>query len=112
MKVSLKFFASVREITGTRVQTDDIPDGTTVAGVWKLYVEKYPRLANMGLAYAVNREYSGPERVLKDGDELALIPPVSGGCVPSLPALVCCLTRCEHTIVNVGDRVVHVAEQG
>ena len=112
MKVTLKFFASVREITGTRVQTVEMADGTTVAGAWKLYVEKYPRLANMGLAYAVNREYSGPERVLKDGDELALIPPVSGGCVASLPALLCCLTRCKHTIVNAGERVVHVADQG
>ncbi len=79
MKVTVKFFASVREITGTRAETVDVAAGTTVAVLWQTYVARYPRIANMGLAFAVNHEYSNADRVLKDGDELALIPPVSGG---------------------------------
>jgi molybdopterin converting factor subunit 1 len=80
MKVTVKFFASVREVIGVRAETIEVADGASVGDVWKLYVAKFPRLEKMGLGYAVNHEYSGPERVLKDGDDLALIPPVSGGC--------------------------------
>ena len=69
----------MREVVGARSQVVEIADGATVAALWQSFVEKYPRLANMGLAYAVNHEYSGPGRALKDGDEVALIPPVSGG---------------------------------
>jgi molybdopterin converting factor subunit 1 len=79
MKVTVKFFASVREVIGARSQVVEIADEATVGDLWRTFVEKYPRLANMGLAYAVNHEYSGPERILKDGDEVAFIPPVSGG---------------------------------
>lgn len=79
MKVTVKFFAAVREIVGARLETIEVDEGTTVADVWQRYVTKYPRLATMNLGYAVNRTYSPPERVLVDGDEIALIPPVSGG---------------------------------
>jgi len=79
MRVTVKFFASVREVVGSRSQEVDLPDGATLADLWQTYVEKYPRLGNLALAYAVNHEYSGLQRVLKDGDEVAFIPPVSGG---------------------------------
>ncbi len=79
MNVTVKFFASVREVIGARSQTVEVPEGTTVGALWQRYVDQHPRLATLGLAYAVNHEYSGTERLLKDGDEVAVIPPVSGG---------------------------------
>ncbi len=79
MKITVKFFASVREVIGTRSEVIEVPDNISVADLWQRYMEKYPRLAKLGLAYAVNHEYSGLQRVLKDGDEVAFIPPVSGG---------------------------------
>ncbi len=79
MKVTVKFFASVRELMGTRAETLELADGVTVGELWQMYVNRQPRLATMTVSYAVNRAYSPPERVLVDGDEVALIPPVSGG---------------------------------
>jgi molybdopterin converting factor subunit 1 len=79
MKVTVKFFASVREVVGARSQTIEIADGCTVGDLWRQYAEKYPRLTKLGLGYAVNHEYAMADRVLHDGDEVALIPPVSGG---------------------------------
>ena len=79
MTVTLKFFASVREMVGARTQAVEVAEGTTLGDLFQSYVDKYPRLGNMGLAYAVNHEYSNKSRELKDGDEIAFIPPVSGG---------------------------------
>jgi molybdopterin converting factor subunit 1 len=79
MKVTVKFFASVREIVGAKTEQIEVADGATLDSVWQGYIERFPKLAPMGLAYAVNHEYSDMGRVLKDGDEVAFIPPVSGG---------------------------------
>ncbi len=54
----------------------EIPEGATVTTAWEaLALGDLPR----GLLYAVNREYAAADRTLEDGDEVALIPPVSGG---------------------------------
>lgn len=79
MKITVKFFASVREVVGVRVETIEAPAESTVSSVWESYVARFPKLARLGLAYAVNHEYSGPQRTLQEGDEVAFIPPVSGG---------------------------------
>ena len=59
----------------------DLPSGTTVRGASESIAEKLPSLRDVlgRVAFAVNREYVKPDAILKDGDELALIPPVSGG---------------------------------
>ena len=76
MRVVVKLFAGLRERAGTGERALDLGDGARVAEVW-------PALAlggePDGLLYAVNREYAEPDAVLRDGDEVALIPPVSGG---------------------------------
>mgnify|MGYP002005860735 CR=1 FL=1 len=75
------FFASIREITGTptiglRVATD-----TRISGLRKELIKRYPNLEcnDTKCAIAVNQEYVSDDRVLEAGDEVALIPPVSGG---------------------------------
>jgi MoaE-MoaD fusion protein len=72
--VTVKLFAGLRERAGWRVRELDV--GPTVGDVWEaLGLGEEPA----GLLYAVNQEYADRDRPLADGDEVALIPPVSGG---------------------------------
>jgi molybdopterin synthase catalytic subunit/molybdopterin converting factor small subunit len=76
MRVTLRLFAGLRERAGSAERELDLPDGARVADVWApLGLGEEPE----GLLYAVNKEYAPPDRRLSDGDEVALIPPVSGG---------------------------------
>jgi molybdopterin synthase catalytic subunit/molybdopterin converting factor small subunit len=71
--VTVRLFAGLRERAGWSQREID---AATVADVWSaLELGDEPA----GLLYAVNKEYATPERELADGDEVALIPPVSGG---------------------------------
>ncbi|HEY4413139.1 MAG TPA: molybdenum cofactor biosynthesis protein MoaE, partial [Gaiellaceae bacterium] len=72
--VTVRLFAGLRERAGTaRLEIDDVMH---VGDVWaKLGLGDEPG----GLLYAVNREYAGPDDPLHEGDEVAVIPPVSGG---------------------------------
>jgi MoaE-MoaD fusion protein len=81
MKIKVKFFAILRERVGAGEIAKEIPEGTTIAQLWKGLQEDYPKLAAPGfrLLYAVNQNYVTPEHILEDGDEVAIIPPVSGG---------------------------------
>ena len=76
MVVQVRLFAGLRERAGWSERDLDVADGASVADVWPL-LELGERPG--GLLYAVNLEYAGEDRVLQPGDELALIPPVSGG---------------------------------
>ena len=81
MKIRLLNFAVLRDITGKSETELSLPEGTRVADVWKSMRDDYAQLA----AYerppliAVNQTYARPDTVLRDGDELAFIPPVAGG---------------------------------
>ena len=73
MPVTVRLFAGLRERAGFSQREID---AATVAEVWQaLELGDEPA----GLLYAVNKEYATPDRTLADGDEVALIPPVSGG---------------------------------
>ena len=76
VKVRVKLFAALREQAGTRERELELADGAGVGDVWgALGLGAEPR----GLVYAVNRSYVDRETSLRDGDEVAVIPPVSGG---------------------------------
>ena len=76
MKVAVKLFAGLRERVGTSGRELELAEGARVADVWAaLALGDEPD----GLLYAVNKEYAPPDRPLAEGDEVALIPPVSGG---------------------------------
>ncbi len=76
MRVVVKLFAGLREQAGTGELEIEVGSGASVAQVWaQLGLGAEPA----GLLYAVNREYAEREQELADGDEVALIPPVSGG---------------------------------
>ncbi len=76
MKVSARLFAGLRERAGTGRRELELPDGATVADLWAaLDLGEEPP----GLLYAVNRAYAPADAQLAEGDEVAVIPPVSGG---------------------------------
>ena len=76
MEVTVRLFAMLRERAGARELTIELPDGARVRDA----LESLGDLAaGLPLVMAVNREYAPEDQVLDPGDELALIPPVSGG---------------------------------
>jgi len=81
VRVRVKLFATYREIVGRGELTWSAPDGMTVAGLVDALLAKYPGLAaHRGtMMFAVNRAFAPSDVVLRDGDEVALLPPVSGG---------------------------------
>ena len=78
MHVKVLFFASHRRAAGIGETTLELPDGTSVRDASQLLEQQY-KLQLRGSMVAVNDEYATPEQILKAGDTLALIPPVSGG---------------------------------
>jgi molybdopterin synthase catalytic subunit len=86
--VHLRFFAGQRDIVGQPELTLRVAPGSTVGDVWERLVGEYPRLGGYSgrLLYAVNQEFSDLSTVLHDGDEVAYVPPVSGGAA-DLPPL-------------------------
>jgi molybdopterin synthase catalytic subunit/molybdopterin converting factor small subunit len=83
MHITIRAFASYREAIGSpRVQLE-FPEGITPAQVWQRLVGSYPMLQRLPQpsAFAVNEEYVAGDTALGTGDELVLIPPVSGGSV-------------------------------
>jgi len=81
MKIELLHFASFREAAGRDRETREVADGTRVGELWSSLgaeIALFRRFASPPPA-AVNREYVPPETVLRDGDEVAFLPPVAGG---------------------------------
>ncbi|HEX5500923.1 MAG TPA: molybdopterin converting factor subunit 1, partial [Thermomicrobiales bacterium] len=84
MKVRLRYFAMVREVVGARDEIRAVADGTTVEALFDAVAAEHPRLAAMksSLVMMVNQSYVPGDHAIADGDEIAFIPPVSGGAAP------------------------------
>ena len=81
MNARVRFFARLSEIAGMRETEVDVGEGLRVSDVFATLVERWPEMRDLepSLLYAVNAEYVPPDHPVRPGDELALIPPVSGG---------------------------------
>jgi MoaE-MoaD fusion protein len=81
MKIGVLFFGVLKEVVGRSAETVDLPEGARVRDVLLYYARATPRFEAMvpSLAIAVNQEYAGADRPLRQGDEVGLLPPVSGG---------------------------------
>ena len=81
MDVDIRFFAVIREIVGRSAERRQLPEGATAGDVFDELTREYSRLERMKpvTMLMVNKTYVTHDHVLRDGDELALIPPVSGG---------------------------------
>jgi molybdopterin synthase catalytic subunit/molybdopterin converting factor small subunit len=81
MRVTVLFFGVLKEMLSSEKQTLDLPAGSTVDAILEHYRELLPQRPKLWstLAIAVNQSYAVKGCLLRDGDEVALLPPVSGG---------------------------------
>ena len=81
MRLTIRLFARLRDITGVAEMTRDMPAGCTAADVWEALVAQFPELSayNSSISTAVNADYAKRTTRLSDNDEVAFLPPVSGG---------------------------------
>ena len=81
MHVTVRLFARLRDITGSGELARDVAPGATVGALWRDLTQEYPELGpyERSVSSAVNLDYARMDRELRDGDEIAFLPPVSGG---------------------------------
>lgn len=81
MRVQVKLFATFREIVGAKQLAWTLKEGVTLGQLVDTVFTEYPRLADHEdtMLLAVNQAFTQRDVVLRDGDEVALLPPVSGG---------------------------------
>jgi len=85
MTLTVLLFAKARELAGSDLATLELPDGSTVSDLRRALSDRIPALAPLLAAsmIAVNQELAAESQVLTAADELAVIPPVSGGTASS-----------------------------
>ena len=81
MRVTVRLFARLRDIAGAGELTREAPAGANVHAVWQSLVSEYPELSayEKSISCAVNEDYSRFTATIAEGDEIAFLPPVSGG---------------------------------
>jgi molybdopterin converting factor subunit 1 len=81
LQIRVRLFASLRELTGESTAQVEVPAGSHAGDVWDACVRRWPALAarRQSTVLAVNQEFAKPDVPVHDGDEVALLPPVSGG---------------------------------
>jgi MoaE-MoaD fusion protein len=81
MQIRVLFFGVLKDLMGRSMDTVDLPAGARVDDLLSRYLQGSRRLQEMvpSLALSVNQEYAQSDRPLQEGDEVALLPPVSGG---------------------------------
>lgn len=81
MLVTVRLFARLREIAGASELPLDLPPGATVRDAWQALADRQPDVAayERTISCAVNEDYARMTAELHDGDEVAFLPPVSGG---------------------------------
>ncbi len=84
MRVTIRYFAAARERAGISSETLELDEAATAAEALAAACARHPALQPVAqrLRLAVDQEFAAPERKLRDGSEVALIPPVSGGAGP------------------------------
>ncbi len=107
MRVVVRLFASYREAAGVGRMELDVPAGSTVKDVIYRILRDHPLVAEgRQVVIARNQEYVTPDETLADGDEVALIPPVSGGAMSVAPIAV------SSEPLSVDDAIAAVRDAG
>jgi molybdopterin converting factor subunit 1 len=81
VRVTVRLFARLRDIAGTAELSRDLASGATIGDIWRQLADEFPELASYerSISTAINADYAKMDRVVNDGDEIAFLPPVSGG---------------------------------
>ena len=86
MRVRVLFFGVLKDIVGTGEESLEIEPHSTLSSLFEAYSERFETLRDKrpSILFARNREFTTPDTVLADNDEVAFLPPVSGGAEPSI----------------------------
>ena len=81
MRVTVRLFARLKDLAGAGELVRDVPSPATIEQVWRSLVKDMPALGDYErtMSVALNTDYSRMTATVKDGDEVAFLPPVSGG---------------------------------
>ena len=81
VRARVLFFGRLRELIGLAEEAPELPEGATLAQVFDKYAERYPKLAGFrgSLVVSRNQEFAAWDTRVAAGDEIAFLPPVSGG---------------------------------
>jgi molybdopterin converting factor subunit 1 len=81
MRVTVRLFARLRDIAGAAELAREVAPGSTIGTVWRQLALDFPALADYerSISSALNADYARMDRTVSDGDEVAFLPPVSGG---------------------------------
>ena len=79
--MTVRLFARLRDIAGASELARDLVPGATIADVWRQLAGEFPELAayERSISSAINADYARMHDAVHDGDEVAFLPPVSGG---------------------------------
>jgi len=88
MQIRVLFFGVLKDLVGREADSLSIPEFATLNDVLRHYIERNPRLQELtpSIATSINQEYATLDSRLKAGDEIAFLPPVSGGLAETAPA--------------------------
>jgi molybdopterin converting factor subunit 1 len=81
VRVTVRVFARLRDITGAAELARDLAPGATIGDLWRQLAGEFPELAGYerSISSAINADYARMDQVIGEGDEVAFLPPVSGG---------------------------------
>ena len=81
MRVQILFFGLVKDVVGRSQESLEVAEGSSLESVFDNFAERYPKLKELrkSLVLARNQQFSSGAETLQDGDEIAFLPPVSGG---------------------------------
>lgn len=81
MEITVLYFATLRDLAGSRREQLQLPDPATVADLKQALSQRGGRLSQAldSALFSINREFAFPEEQLSEGDEVGVFPPVSGG---------------------------------
>lgn len=84
MRIRVLFFGQLKDVVGCSSDDIDLPPGSTLETAFERYASQFPRVREMAdsIAAARNQEFADLAQALEDGDEIAFMPPVSGGAGP------------------------------
>jgi molybdopterin synthase sulfur carrier subunit len=81
VRVTVRLFARLKDITGAAELARELAPGATIRDLWRQLAAEFPDLANYerSISSAINADYARMDQAIDDGDEVAFLPPVSGG---------------------------------
>ena len=81
VRVKVLFFGRLRELTGLSEENEEVSEGATLSDLLERYIRRYPQLAGFraSLVASRNQEFAAWDTRIASGDEIAFLPPVSGG---------------------------------